>query len=189
MKLSKIGWMVLAVGILIITFGSLGATHSQRTSEGKRLTEELAVAQNRLSKLDLTELYDKQTKLKTQADQATAQVRAAQFALSQPNDSITVTDAFFGVAEAANVEILQITEGALSKVKVDNVECLALSLEATVKGEFADLIKFVTRLNASFPTGQVINVSTAVPPPSDNVTVDDRPSMRVQMVVNSYRGG
>ncbi len=98
MKLTKTSWLLLAIGIFVITVGSLGAARSQQLSEGQQLSDELAVAKVRLGKLDLTELSAKQGSLQEQIKQATQQLESAKATLSQPNDSITISDSVFRIA-------------------------------------------------------------------------------------------
>ncbi len=189
MKLSKTGWVILAIGILAITFGSLGASRSQRLTEGKQMRDELAIAKTRLSKLDLTDLYSRQANLQAQISKVTSQLQTEQSALSQRNDSITITDAVFQIAADSGVEVTQMSSSSLARAKLGNVDCLALCIETMVKGDLPSLIDFVTRLNRGFPTGQVKVAEIVILAASDNASADSNSSARVQLAVNAYQGG
>ena len=59
MKLSKTSWLILTVGVFVITFASLGAVSYQQVHQQDRLNEELAVAEMRLKGGKLEQLIGK----------------------------------------------------------------------------------------------------------------------------------
>lgn len=192
MKLSKLSWAILAIGVLAITFGSLGVTNSQRLDEGKKLSDELATAQLRLSKLDLKELYSGQETLETQMKQAEAQLATDQATLAQPNDSIFISDAVFHIARLSGVEVSQTGSATLTRENLDRVSNSVLAFEVVASGDVPSLIDFITRLNVDFPTGKVKLAQIVVPRISDNLTdglaTNNTATAHVQLVIYSYDG-
>lgn len=216
MKLSKISWLILALGIFVITFASLGAARSQRLSEGRQLSEELAVAKQRLRKLDLSELTARQESLRGQINRAAQEIEAARFMLSQPNDSITISEAVFRLARDSGVEVVQIGASGLTGGTLNKMGNLALPLTVSVRGDVPSLIAFVIRLNSDLPTGVVRSVQIVVRgapvAPADNVSLTydptgnlngtvtanvtgavtgagELPTAVIQMEVYTYKGG
>ena len=184
MKLTKASWLLLTIGILVITFVSLGAARSQRLNEAKQVSDELAVAELRLSKLELKELYSQQEKLETQLNQTTSQLETAKTMLSQPNESIIISDAVFRIAEACGVEVIEISSSSLTNEDLERISCSGLPLATTVRGDVPNLISFIIKLNNDFTTGVVKSVQINIP----EVAEGDEPSANIMMVIYTYEG-
>ncbi len=198
MKLTKTSWLILTLGILVITFASLGAARSQKLNEGQQLSEDLAMAEMRLSKFDLKQLYSQQKGLEEQINQTTSQLEIAKASLSQPNDSITISDAVFRIAEACGVEVIEISSSSLTQGKLDKVGGPVLPLNTLVRGNVPNLIDFVIRLNKDLPTGVVKSAQITVPTATDNTTATATdnttagikpPSATIQLEVFAYQKG
>ncbi len=198
MKLTKTSWLILTLGILVITFASLGAARSQKLNEGQQLSEDLAMAEMRLSKFDLKQLYSQQKGLEEQINQTTSQLEIAKASLSQPNDSITISDAVFHIAEACGVEVIEISSSSLTQGKLDKVGGPVLPLNTLVRGNVPNLIDFVIRLNKDLPTGVVKSAQITVPTATDNTTATATdnttagikpPSATIQLEVFAYQKG
>ncbi len=212
MKLTKTSWLLLAIGIFVITVGSLGAARSQQLSDGQKLSDELALAKGRMSKLDVTDLSARQGSLQEQMKQATQQLESARATLSQPNDSITISDSVFRIAATSGVEVTQMGSSSLARSNLTNIGGSTLPLIVLVRGEVPNLIDFVMRLNSELTTGIVKSAQITIPKASDNVTdngtdnvtyditaiatgnvtavmADEKmPSANIQIEVYSYKG-
>ncbi len=193
MKLTKTSWIILAIGIVAITFGSLGEARSQQLNEGKQLSDELAVAEMRLSKLDLKPLSSQQQGLEEQLNQTTSQLETAKARLSQPNDSTTITDAIFRIAQVSGVELIEISSSSLTQGKLDKVAGLLLPLNTLVRGDVPNLIDFIMRLNNDLPTAIVKSVEITIPKATDNVTDNATagaklPAANIQLEAFTYQG-
>ncbi len=170
MKITKTSWLILALGIFVITFASLGAARSQKLNEGQQISEELAMAEMRLSKLDLTELTAKQDGLQEQIKQAAQQRETAKATLSQRNDSITISDSVFSIARTSGVVVTQIGSSSLTRSKLDKLSCLSLPLTVSVQGEVPNLIDFIMSLNNDLLTGIVKSAQITIPKAADGTT-------------------
>ena len=162
MKLSKTSWLILIAGVVIVAFASLGLTSSRQVSEHKQLTEELTVAETRLTNVQLKDLQVGKGELEAQLDETTAQLKAAEYNLSQSNESIDVTDFLFVIAQACGVIINNISSSDLSSDELAEVSCTVSRLSINVEGELPSLISFVTMLNNDFTTGVVDSVSISI---------------------------
>jgi len=174
MKLSKKGWTLLGVGILIVAFVSLGLTYLKQANEQKRLDEELFLAEQKLNSLELKSLYSEEEELDKHLSQLTAQLQSNpdKVVLSQPLISTDITDTLFDIAELCAVEIYSITSSGLGSGGLESLTCSALPITVTVKGDVANLITYITKLNDDFANGTVQAVQINVPlPPSEEEAV------------------
>lgn len=189
MKLGKTSWLILGAGIFIIVFASLGTINSQRLQERSQLNEELAIAEARLNKLQLTELSSNKERLEMQLEQTISQFEAAKATLTQPTIAIDVSDNLYRIAEAAGVEITEISSTGLTNGDLEGITTSVLPFTTTVEGNVSNLINFVTRLNADFMTGVVKSVEITSPnATSSNTTGEDKPWANIRLVVHTYQG-
>ena len=183
MKLSKTSWLILAAGIFIVVFASLGITRSQQLQEQEQLDDELTVAEMRLNKFQVKQLRQQQEELQKQVDGSTMQLTAAKDKLRQTIDSINVTDEFFEIARSRSIEVVGISSSNIGSEELGNIVYSMITLNATVAGDTSNLISFVIRLNNDFTTGIVKSAQISIPE-----MADDRPSANILMVVYAYGG-
>ncbi len=183
MKLSKTSWLILAAGIFIIVFASLGIARSQQLQEQEQLDDELAVAEMRLNKFQVKQLRQQQEEIQKQLDESTMQLTAAKDGLRQPIDSISVTDEFFEIARSCSIEVVSISSSNIGSEELGNIVYSMITLNATVAGDTSNLISFVIRLNNDFTTGIVESAQISI-----LEMADGRPSANILMVVYAYGG-
>ena len=183
MKLSKTSWLILAAGIFIVVFASLGIARSQQLQEQEQLDDELTVAEMRLNKFQVKQLRQQQDELQKQLDESTMQLTADKDKLRQTIDSINVTDEFFEIARSCSIEVVGISSSNIGSEELGNIVCSVITLNATVAGDTSNLISFVIRLNNDFTTGIVKSGQISIPE-----IADDRPSANILMVVYAYGG-
>ena len=183
MKLSKTSWLILAAGIFIVVFASLGITRSQQLQEQEQLDDELTIAEMRLNKFQVKQLRQQQGELQKQLDESTMQLTAGKDKLRQTIDSISVTDEFFEIARSCSIEVVGISSSNIGSEELGNIVYSMITLNATVAGDTSNLISFVIRLNKDFTTGIVKSAQISIPE-----MADDRPSANILMVVYAYGG-
>ena len=209
MKLGKTSWIVLTVGIILVAFGSLGIARAQQVDERQRLDDELAVAEVRLSKLQLNQLRSQQSELEKQSEQISLQLTAAKDNFRQPIESIEVTDTLFEIAGASGVEIIDYGSSDLGTGTIEGINCSIIRLNMVARGTVFNLINFVIKLNNDFPTGVVGSVAMdtqalegeAEEGATENQTEeeegatenqteeeDNNPTASITLVVYAYRG-
>ena len=200
MKLGKTSWVILILGVLVVAFGTLGIARAQQAQEQKQLDEELSVAEMRLSKIQLKGLRSQKDELEGRLEQTASQLEAAKDDLRQSIESITVVDSLFAIAEASGVEIIDVSSSELGSEKLEGIGCSIIRLTMRVEGDVPNLIGFVTRLNNDFITGVVRSVQMDTQEAYEEVggeaegegeqaEEEEKPSVNIQMIVYSYRGG
>ena len=166
MKLGKKSWLFIGLGLFLIAFVGLWLAYSQQADMKSQLKEELAQAKARLSSIQIEQLTDEQGELEQQLEASMRQSESARETLSQPMNSIIISDILFSTAEANSVNITTISSSGASRVDLNGVPCRALSLTVNIEGEVADLIDFITELNGDFAITNVKTVSMEIPYPA-----------------------
>jgi len=184
LKLTKTSWVLLAIGVFVITFASLGVFRFQQVRQQNQLDEEFALAQLNLKQVRLEQLSSRQAELEKQLSQATLQFEAVKAILSRPIGSITISDILFDIAEVNSVEVTKISSSGLASEELEGVPCLALRLTTRVEGELPDLVSFITMLNGDLATGVVKSVEISIP----ETTSEGKPSANIQLVIYTYEG-
>ena len=184
MKLSKTSWLILTIGVFLVTLASLGLTRSQQLHEQDQLNQELSVDKMRVDNFQFEQLSYQQEELKKQLNETISQLKAARAMLSQPNESIIISDTLFEIARACDVEVIEVSSSVRTSRDLEGVTCSVLPLTMRVEGEVPNLINFVTRLNGDLTIGVVKSAEITIPEAID----EDKPSANIQLVVYSYQG-
>ncbi len=167
MKFSKASLMVLVGGIFLVAFVSLGAAYLQKNSQRAKASAELSSTEQRLSNMKLKMLYGQKQDLQVQLKQIGSQITEATANLTQPIDSIDITDALFKIAKSASVNITSITSTGIGSDDLSGVPANLNQPAIAAEGEMSKLIDFITRLNNDFTTGVVTSYDISL---SDNAT-------------------
>ncbi len=183
MKLSKTSWLVLTVGVAIIIFASLGVVRLQQLNEQNRLNEQLSLTEQRLDRLQVEQLSSQKEELERRLSQTMSQLEAAKASLSQPIESITVSDTLFDIAEACGVEITEFSSSELASSDLEGITCSVLPLTVTVEGDAPNLINFISKLNDDFLTGAIHSININV----SEDTGEERSSANIRLLVYNYR--
>ncbi|MFC1913799.1 hypothetical protein ACFLXF_00780 [Chloroflexota bacterium] len=162
MKLGKTSLLIIVLGIFIIVFGSLGLTRSQQVEKKSQLEDEIAIADTRLSNLQLKELYTQKEELEEELNDSLSQLEVARAVLRQSIESANVTESLFQIASASGVEIASISSSGISEGELDGIKCSVVKLTIGVVGDLPNLISYVTRLNTDLTTGLVTSTQIGV---------------------------
>lgn len=184
MKLSKVSLLLMAVGLTIIIFTSLGVTRAQQLQEQDRVNEELTLVTRRLNIIQLAQLHSQYEELENQVSQTTSQFEAARAALTQPIGSIDASDTLFSIADSCNVEVIEIALMGPFSNELEGIPCSVLAFSIGIEGYVPNLISFVNRVNGDFVTGTVESVNTDI---SDNTT-EQRSTAKIKLMIYSYQG-
>ena len=204
MKLGKASWLILTAGVLIITFAGLGVARFQQLDERDQLSGELAVAQHRLGKFQLKQLESQKHDLEQQLDRAIAQLEPVKNEISQPIESIAVTDSLFEIARACGVEITDIISSDLTDGELKGIPRSVINLSIRVEGYVPNLIDFTIKLNNDFTAGVVTSVRMNIAQEVEEETEGEQaegeievveeeeevemPSASIQLVIYGYQG-
>ncbi len=182
MKLSKKSWLFIGIGIFLIALVGLWMVYSQQSGVKTQLKEEYDLATSRLNSIQVEQLADQQEKLEQQLDDTIAQSETARKTLSEPMNSIIITDILFSTAESNSVNITEIKSSGVNNVVLKGVPCRVLPLTANIEGEVDNLVVFITQLNDNLATGVVRSISMNIPYTAGG----EKPSASIQMVVYTY---
>jgi len=183
-KLSKKSWLFIGLGFFLTAFVGLWLVYSQQADVKNQMKEELAQAKARLSEMQIDKLSDEQGELEQQLEASMRQSESARETLSQPMNSIIISDILFSTAEANSVNITTMSSSGASRVDLNGVPCWALSLTANIEGEVADLVAFITELNGDLAIAAVKTVSLEIPYPAGA----RKSTANIQIAVYTHEG-
>jgi hypothetical protein len=184
LKLGKTSWLIITIGIFSILLAGLCVVHAQQVNQLGQLNDELAVAQLKLSGFQTEQPAQQPTELEKQLSETKAQSETARTTLSQSVESITISNTLFETAESYGVEVIEIKSSGMAENELAGVPCSTLSLNARIKGEVANLVNFITRLNNELATGVVRSIEINIP----ESTSANTSTANFQLVVYTYRG-
>jgi hypothetical protein len=184
MKVSRISWILLAVGIFLIVSVSLGVVLSQRLRQRSHLEEELKLAQQKLAEVQLEPLLTQQVELEENLDEIVSESEEARAVLSQAITSTAVSDSLFAIADTYDVTITELSSTGLAAEELEGVTCSALPFSGQVEGNLSDIVNFVIRLNNDLTTGVVRSVAINIPPTSNG----ENSTASLTLVIYSYQG-
>ena len=141
--------------------------------ESKELSEKLLSTQARVRGIQLEPLSARKIDLEQQVTLTTKQLDAVEAILSQPVNKTYTYDNVSSTAKAYNLEITQLTLSGPNVATLAGMNASAVLLTATVGGDMANLVGFITKLNA-FTNGAVesaviTNPETAGKKPSADI--------------------
>lgn len=188
MKLSKMSWLLITIGALVIISATLGIITFQRVSEKNELCEKLDLAlsnlQSNLQVQQLEGLSLRQEELEVQLDQATSQFEVVKAMLSQPVGNVAASSILFDVAQAHDLEVTEVTLPGPSSESLEGISCSVISLSARVEGDIMDLVRFMIELNTYLTTGVINSVVITIP----ETTSEEKASADIQLLVYTYQG-
>ena len=184
MKLGKTSLLLLAVGIVIITFTSLGVTRAQQLQEQDKVNEELSLVTWRLNTLQVAQLRSQYEDLENQLSQTTLRFEAVRAALARPIGSIDASDTLFSIANSCGVELNEIISLGQLSSELEGIPCSVLALSVSIEGGVPNLISFVDMVNGNFVTGTVESVQIHIP---DN-TAEQRSTARIKLIIYTCQG-
>ena len=183
MKLGRKSWLSVAIGVFLIALVSLGMVYSQQSGVKKQLKEELTLANSRLGSIQIEQLTNQQGELEQKLEETIKQSETARETLSQPMNSIIISDILFSTAEANSVNITEVSSSGMTNEELSGVPCLALPLTASVEGDLANLVAFITQLNGDLATGFVSSLDMRITDPARN----QKSSINIQVVIYTHR--
>jgi hypothetical protein len=167
MKISKISWLFLIAGIVVIAALSLGMTHSSQSDQQRQLRDQLTAAQKNLASMDTGALVAKQTQLNDEIARAAAQVNATKGQLTSNWDGIDAISAVLGLAAQRNLDVPSINAAPVGAEQLGGAPCTTVSLNLQVAGTLPDVRDFILALTQKFPTAWVKSDQLDTQPPAE----------------------
>jgi len=196
-KLSKTSWLLLASGVFIIAFASLGMAYLNQSGQQTQLNQELSQAQLIIKKASTNELVPRKEELESRLAQAKSQLKAVKASLSQTKENIEACDSLFDIAETCDVEITEISSSPpMNNARLNEAIYTTLPLMVKLNGDMPDLIRFILNWTKENPTGVVESVRIGIPVTGSEgeEEIDEeeeegkQPSASIKLVIYSYRG-
>lgn len=186
-KLSKVTWIFLTIGIFGILAFSLNMAYSQQSQERSRLNEELSSAQLRLKQYPTHQLSSQQKELESRLAKAESQLIATKASLFQSIESIQASDTIFDIAEICNnVEVTEISSSSVTTETLEGVVLSVLPLTVTIEGDVLDLIDFISKWTKEYPTGVVKTVEIGIPELIEEEEEAGKPSAIINLLIYTY---
>ena len=213
MKLSRIAWLILVIGVFVIASGSLYWLYLQEGPKQEELNEQLSVVQATLPKLaaERADLESTLTGLENKLAQATSQLKTAKAVFPDSVESIEVDELLFEIANNWGLEITSLTasepsdkmvkvETEMEDIEVEDVTYAVTSFTADVKGEVTDILSFIQAIvnHQDLNTATVEIVAMVIPEPvseiekrelsEEEIEEREKPSATITLVIYSYKG-
>ena len=166
MKVSKLSWLFLIIGVVVIAALSLGMTHSSQSTEQKQLQSQLTDARNKIAALDNSALLAKQAQLNQDMAKYNAQIDSTRGKLTSDWDSISAVKAALDLASYHNLAVGSISSSQVGEEQLGGAPCQTLALDFQVYGDILNIRDFVIGLSETFPTALVKSDQVDNAPPS-----------------------
>jgi hypothetical protein len=188
MKLSKIAWWILGVGVFIIASAVLLALHAGQSSDTEQLEDSLLVTQALLTNLtaDKENLNSQLTQLYNPLDEAEAAYLQSKANFPKAVMSIEYDEELFFIADDYNLEVINLTASEPHQNEVEGTTYDNTIFEVEVRGEVSNILSFINNVATGgyFNSATVELVNMEVPEPD----VDEQPSAVIKIIVYSYEG-
>jgi hypothetical protein len=184
LKFSKTGWIILSAGVFIVVLAGLGITRSGQLKEQGKLGTDLASYQMRVGVIDVTGDQVQLEELTQQLADAQDQLAEVKGKLHQLIDSVDVTDKLYEIAAFYSVNVTVMGTSQKSDENYEGVPCTVISLRATARGEFLDIIDFIAGLNNNYTTGFAQSVQIKV----GDEEAGEFTQADIDFIVYSYEG-
>ncbi len=188
MKLSKIAWWILGVGVFIIASVVLLMLHTGQSSDTEQLKDNLAVTENLLTNLtaDRENLNSQLTQLYNQLDEAEAAYLQSKANFPKAVMSIEYDEELFFIADDYDLEVMSLTASEPHEKEIEDTTYYNTIFEVEVRGEVLNILLFINNVATGgyFNSATVELVSMEVPEPD----VDEQPSAVIKIIVYSYEG-
>ncbi|MBN1643455.1 MAG: hypothetical protein JW856_01345 [Dehalococcoidales bacterium] len=201
LKLSKTVFIVLGAGIMVLAVAILIMTYSRQAAEQKRLKDEMAVSQDRLSKLELVQLISRKESLEEELNQVSSELQDIKDTVGLPINSISANDILFALARECNVTLTSSISSDVFTSRLNDIPCYILTMAISVEGELPDIVDFIFRLKTDFINGRVdsIGISTSgMPGETTEITElleiieetegPSNPTASIKFTIYSYKG-
>jgi TolA-binding protein len=200
-KIGKLSWLFLIIGVVAIAALSLAMTHSSQTERQNQLQSQLKDTQQKIASLGLDALTAKQAQITQDIAGYTAQIDSTKGKLTSDWDSIDGIKAVLQLAASHNLQVPSVKSSPVGSEQLGGAPCDTLTLDFQVQGDLLDIRAFVLDLSLRFPTAIVKTVQVnnganspvtpgtppATPEPSPTPTAQ-APTATVHMVIYSYGG-
>lgn len=182
MKLSRLSWIFIAIGLALIVIAGLGRNYWIQAKEQGQLEEQLSSAKQKLAAIPVDKLNAQKEQLEKQLIQINSQIQAAGAGLSGLKDSIGITDNLLDTAVVSNVTLTDISALAMIRENLSGLSVNSFPLSIKAEGSPSNLVNFAYELSRRFPNSTVktMNIITGS---RETPTYAD-----IRLVIYAYQG-
>ena len=184
LKISKTTLFLLMIGIFLVLLASLGMAYGGQRKEQSQVNQELSLAQLMLAKYSPDELSSQQKDLESQLAQIESKVQATKAQLNRSMENFQIADTLFMLAEASDVEVIEISQSAPTTGEVEGNTFSGLRHSVTIEGDVSNLISFIFELRQEFSTDVTESINISIPEGQE----DEKPSASINLVIYTYKG-
>ena len=193
MKLSRTAWLILGIGVLVIALGSLYMVYSRQSSAQQELAASLSQARAREPKVisDREAAAAELTKGQNKLAEVSSLLAKSQAQFPKSVVSIEYDEAFFEIADACDLEVMELTaEPSIDqKVKDSDITFTVFSFKVRVRGEVDDILDFISDIARSehftAATVEVVKIEVFEPVEGE---VTKPPEATISLKGYSYEG-
>lgn len=191
MKLSKVTFLFLVIGIVIIAGASLGMTHSRQVSQQNQLEQQIKSAQQKLSSIDISKISAQQNQLEQEQSTYQSQLDSIKTKLTSSTDSISATEELLNTGPTFKVQVTTLDSPGTSSGTLVNTNCNILTLNIQVDGTLPNIKAYISNISQIFPTSIVTSVQMTSKTQQNQASGDQGgtpASATVSLVIYDYEG-
>ena len=158
MRISKLTWIILGVGVFAIGLGALYMLYNQQITQQKSLTEQIAAAQASLSKASadragtqnqLGQIQSDVAKLQDDLAKARSQLATAGSGMPKTVESIEYAEKLFTMAQGLNLEVTSFTSSEPGSTQIQSLSFGSTVFTINVKGATGNVLALVDAIAKS----------------------------------------
>lgn len=171
MKISKITWVFLLLGILIIVGVILGFNYRNLVSEQAGLKDQILATDKKVAAIQVKDLQQKEIALMAQQKKIETQTSVIKNSFIQPVNYINITDTLYTLASDNNVELQRIASADATAETLSKVPFSSIPVTVQMKGTVSDILQFIKSLTARYNLSFVKPVQIDVPAKTPGITI------------------
>jgi hypothetical protein len=188
MKISKIGWWILGIGIFVIASAVMVTLHASQSGEASQLEENLEITQSVLATIisDREELTGQLAQMGNELDEAEAAYILSQTKFPEKVASIEYDEEIFSIADDNDLEVISLTASEPRENEVEEILFVNTIFEVEVRGTVSHILNFINDVanGEYFDSANVEMVTMEVPQPDE----EDQPAAFIRIIIYSYEG-
>ena len=188
MKLkNKTLWTIVLLGGFIVALAGIGAAYLGQTWEQEDLSQQLASTSGKLTAISVEPLLSQQSEIRDRLVQYEADILDTRTQLSPSLVDADIYEKLYAIAGDAGIQVATIASNGQTTAVVDKITYNMMSLSVSVRGDVANIHRFILGVGSSFKTGVLEPVQIASP----GVTAggsSEQSAADIKLNIYSYRG-
>lgn len=185
MKIQKTRWSTIIVVLLLTIILALFAViNTQKVGEANQLRNDAALAEKRLNTSQTAQFNLQHKELTEQLNQLSSQLDVIKAKISQPMDTISISNNLFQIADTCGIEITQFSVSGLTTFDISGVSFSALPFSITINGTVSNIIKFILKLTENLNSSMIKTVKIN----TSQVNGEEIMSATIRLDIYTYKG-